>query len=82
MHGKLFTTLRCDSGTIEMSSELRRLCADVNGLGNQGVEIREAGLEQQNQNPVEIHIQSVDNQANANLLVQDILSSAWWGIML
>ena len=39
IHGKLFTTLRCDSGTIETSSELRRLCADVNGLGNQGVEI-------------------------------------------
>ena len=32
------------------------------------------------QNPVERHIQSVDNQANANLLAQDLLSSAWWGM--
>ena len=44
-----------------------------------GIEIRTAAPEQQNQNPVERYIQAIDNQMNATIIDQDLLSAAWWG---
>ena len=79
LHGHLMTSLRCDSATTEVSTELRTLCADMNGPGQQGIDIRPAAPEQQNQNPVERHIQSIDNQVHAVLIDQDLLSASWWG---
>jgi len=73
------TSLRCDSATAELSNEIKSICVDINGVGIQGVDIRPAAPEQQNQNPVERHIQSIDNQINAVLIDQDYLSPAWWG---
>jgi hypothetical protein len=73
------TSLRCDSATSELSNELKTFCVDVNGPGVQGVDIRPAGPEQQNQNPVERYIQSIDNQINSVMIDQDLLSPAWWG---
>jgi hypothetical protein len=77
LHGHLMTSLRCDSATTELSAELKSLCADMNGPGQQGIDIRPAAPEQQNQNPVERHIQSIDNQVHA--VDQDLLSASWWG---
>ena len=71
LHGHLMTSLRCDSATAEVSNELKSVCADINGVGIQGIDIRPAAPEQQNQNPVERHIQSIDNQINAVLIDQD-----------
>jgi len=79
LHGHLMTSLRCDSATAELSNELKSFCVDVNGPGVQGVDIRPAGPEQQNQNPVERYIQSIDNQINSVMIDQDLLSPAWWG---
>jgi len=59
LHGHLMTSLRCDSATAELSNELRTVCIDINGQGKPGVDIRPAAPEQQNQNPVERHIQSL-----------------------
>jgi hypothetical protein len=75
------TSLRCDSATAELSNELRTICTDINGQGEPGVDIRPAAPEQQNQNPVERHIQSIDNQINAVLIDQDYLSTAWWDML-
>jgi hypothetical protein len=78
-YGMLFTLLRCDYGKVEMSELLRKQCGEVNGPNIPGIEIREAGPEQQHQNPVERHQQSADNQVNTLMMAQTLLSAAWWG---
>ena len=71
------TTLRCDSSTVEAARQLKEQCANINGDGLPGVEIRAAAPKQQNQNPVERHIQAVDNQIKAIMMDQDLLTTAW-----
>jgi len=71
--------LRVDAGSVESSKKFGESCASANGSGLPGVELRPAGVEKQNQNPVERHIQTIDNQINAMLVGIDTLTARWWG---
>ena len=78
-YGKLPRILRSDPAKVELSNEVKEQCASINDVNLPGIEIRAAAPEQQNQNPVERHIQAIDNQMNATIIDQDLLSAAWWG---
>ena len=77
--GHVMRLLRVDAGSVENSLQFGEVCASVNGPGLPGVEVRPAAVEKQNQNPVERHIQTIDNQINAMLVGTDTLPARWWG---
>jgi len=72
--------LRVDAGKVEISDEFQKTCDDINGIGVPGIKISPAAPEKQNQNTVERHIQTIENQITANLIDQDLLTGSWWGI--
>jgi len=75
----MFLVLKVDAGSVENAQKFQDECAVVNGEGNPGVDVRPAGVEQQNQNTVERHIQTIENQINAISVGTDTLPSRWWG---
>lgn len=79
MWGRVMRLLRVDAGSVENSVQFGEVCASLNGRDKPGVEVRPAAVEKQNQNPVERHIQTIDNQINAILVGIDTLSARWWG---
>ena len=73
--GHIIRVLRVDAGTVENSTKMGEICASVNGVGRPGVDIRPAAVEKQQQNIVERHIQTIDNQINAISVGNDTLSA-------
>ena len=77
--GHVMRVLRVDAGTVENSSQFGEVCSSLNGPDRPGVEVRPAAVEKQNQNPVERHIQTINNHINAMLVGTDTLSSRFGG---
>jgi hypothetical protein len=75
----LFLVLKVDAGSVENAQTFQDECAVVNGDGLPGVDVRPAGVEQQNQNTVERHVQTIENQINAISVGTDTLDARWWG---
>ena len=79
--GHTMRALRTDMGTVENSERVYDECMLVNKeIGDLGVSLLPANVEMQQQNPVERHIQTLDNNDAALMVNQDLLSGAWWGM--
>ena len=79
LFGKRVLCLRTDAGSVENAVDFKRQCAEIHGVDSRGIEVRPANVEKQNQNPVERHIQTVDNLIRTVMIDQDLLPSWCWG---
>jgi hypothetical protein len=78
-HGWRMHILRVDAGTVENAAGFVSFCATIYGDEGPGIEVRPAAPGNQNQDPVERHIQSVQNQIAATIAGQDLLPGMFWG---
>jgi len=72
-HGHQMESVRCDSGSVELGKEFQEKCQ------SQGIEVKEAAVEHQEQNPVERHLQTAGASITAMLTGQSLLEAKWWG---
>ena len=70
------TTLRVDMGAVEKSKAFIADCHTINsdlGSAVKGIELNPANIEMPGQNPVERHIQTLDNMEAAITVDRDLL---------